>query len=63
MLENQPDELSNDLKEDVFGFLLEYYKGNSQWEDALLINEKLVETRKKRNRKKTTCSDPRNNQI
>ena len=56
MLENQPNELSNDLKEDVFGFLLEYYKGNSQWEDALRMNEKLVETQKKTQQEKNSLA-------
>ncbi|MGB2274486.1 MAG: tetratricopeptide repeat protein, partial [Schleiferiaceae bacterium] len=56
MLENQPNELSNDLKEDVFGFLLEYYKGNSQWEDALRMNEKLVETQKKTQQEKNNLA-------
>lgn len=47
MIENPPNEFSNDLKEEVYKFLVEYYKGNRQWEDALLINEKLVESQKK----------------
>ena len=47
MIENPPNEFSNDLKEEVYKFLVEYYRGNRQWEDALRMNEKLVETQKK----------------
>ena len=52
MVENQSAELSNDLREDVFGFLLEYYKDNNSWQEALRINEKLVDTQKKTQQEK-----------
>jgi tetratricopeptide (TPR) repeat protein len=52
MVKNQPDELSNDLKEDVFEYLMTHYKSNGQWEEALLINEKLGEAQKETQQKK-----------
>ena len=52
MVENQSAELSNNLREDVFGFLLEYYKDNNSWQEALRINEKLVDTQKKTQQEK-----------